>query len=432
MAEHNPGRREGERGHLQSAPPAARTAAPSQLRVFTAIPVVPPRELYYGGILVDGGPVWPDFESSGEVRFNRDGPVDKAPKPWPVPQRTIDVPCVWGGFVQRHFGHLVADHMTRLVESLAERPDDTYLFVTYPGGSARDIPEYFWQVADWYGLPRRQIMLVTEPVLAAELRCAPQAERLGMAGPSERYLDLLDATTQRNSIDPVRSDVLYVGRTGLMQRGKGGHAGETYVVSLLESLGVAVLDPARAPLAEQLARYAGAGTLVFAEGSAMHGRQLLGRVPQDIVVLKRRKQDWLAREALTPRCRMLRYVEAASTFVAPVSADGRILSAEGISFYDTEALFSCFRKLGIDLPSLWSDEAYLRARAADTADWLRYSGRFGRLSRVSVAALSGAFAEVGLQSLLAVSQVRRMDWQFRAFLLKTVSALVRKKKPWSN
>ena len=167
--------------------------------------------------------------------------------------------------------------------------------------------------------------------MVSELRCAPQAERLEMIGPSERYLALLDQTTRRNALVPKQSAVLYVTRSGLLRLGKGGHVGESYLVVVLQALGVEILDPGTATLTEQLASYAGARTLVFAEGSAMHGRQLLGRLPQDIVVLQRREEQKLARHNLTPRCRALRYVEASAVFAAPIGAEGRRLNAEGIS-----------------------------------------------------------------------------------------------------
>jgi len=402
------------------------------MRRFNAIPVVPPRELYFGGMLVDGGPIWPDFETRGPVRFNRHKPVDRAPHPYPGPHAAVRQPCVWGGFIQHHFGHLIADHLTRIVESIAERPDDLFLFVTYPGGDARDLPGYFWSIIDWYGLPRSQVKVVTEPTMVAELRCAPQAERLDRAGPPDHYLGLLDTIMRRNGLVPKPNDILFVTRAGQLQKGKGAHAGEGYLVRVLRSLGVSVLDPAQASLTDQLASYAGASTVVFSEGSAMHGRQLLGKIAQDVVVLRRRIGKSLARDVLIPRCKTLRYVDVGSRFAAPISADGRLLDAEGISFYDTDALFAAFADLGLDLKRHWSEAEFLAVRALEVAAWLDYSGRHGRLSHESLAALSGTFDAVGLDTIRTASGLRRLNWHTRSLLLKNVGKIVKKRKPWSN
>ena len=402
------------------------------MRLFTEIPVVPPRALYLNSSLADGGPIWPEFDTRGPVRFNRRVPVDRAPEPYDVKHVEIQRPCVWGGFIQRHFGHLIADHLTRVVESLDQRPDDLFLFITYPGGSVGDIPDYFWEVTGWYGLPPDQIALITQPTLVAELRCAPQAEHLFGRGPSARYLRLLERNAARNRLLPVASAALYVARTGLLAQGKGGHAGEAYLVTRLQELGVTILDPAHSPLLQQLARYAGAKTLIFAEGSALHGRQLLGWAAQTILVLKRRKGHMLGIETLLPRCTRLGHVEAVADFAEPLSADGQILPAHGISFYDLDALFAGFQDVGIDLKSVWSQPDYLKARDADVGEWLAYSGRYGRLSVRSVAALTETFTRLGLERLLGGPIWQRINWRVRAIALAVVLKLVRKRKPWTR
>lgn len=410
----------------------SRQTAPSRLRLFRSVPVVPPRALYLNANLADGGPIWPDFETRGPVRFNRQKPVDHAPRPHDGPHDLIDHPSVWCGFIQRHFGHLIADHLTRVLESLAERPDDLYLFITYPKGSRSDVPAYFWSIVDWYGLPRSQVRIITRPAIVAELRCAPQAEKLFGDGPSPRYLALLDANMRRNGLVPQPAEILYVTRAGQLAQGKGAHAGEGYLVQVLQSLGVCVLDPARAPLTDQLARYAGARTLVFAEGSALHGRQLLGRLPQDIVVLRRRIGQSVAKDQLQPRCSRLTYADTARGFACPIGADSRVLTAEGISFYDTAALFQTFAALGVDLASRWSQTEFLAAQSAEAANWLAYSGRMGRLSPASLAALSGAFQQAGLDCITSAPTWRRLNWHIRSLLLRTLGKIVRKRKPWSN
>ncbi|KGJ10668.1 hypothetical protein IT40_10535 [Paracoccus versutus] len=82
--------------------------------------------------------------------------------------------------------------------------------------------------------------------------------------------------------------------------------------------GVAILDPGKETLMRQMALYAGARLLIFAEGSAMHGRQLLGRVDQKILVLRRRPQSRMAWAQLEPKCRKLEYAPIIKAFAMPL------------------------------------------------------------------------------------------------------------------
>ena len=76
-------------------------------------------------------------------------------------------------------------------------------------------------------------------------------------------------------------------------------------MALLQRLGVVVLDPARAAIGEQMARYAGAVGLC--RGLVPAWGQLLGRVDQAIAVLRRRPGKVMAKAALVPRCLGLTY-----------------------------------------------------------------------------------------------------------------------------
>ncbi len=146
-----------------------------------------------------------------------------------------------------------------------------------------------------------------EPVRVRQLYVATQAEQLPNVGPCDAYLDLLDGNWKSKQLRPIGARVVYVSRSSLTT--KGCHAGQAYLCSVLQQLGVSVIWPEAMPLKEQLQRYAGAEKLVFAEGSAIHGRQLLGRLDQDILVLNRRPRSRIGWASLMPRCRRLTYAE---------------------------------------------------------------------------------------------------------------------------
>jgi hypothetical protein len=272
--------------------------------------------------------------------------------------------------VQHHFGHLIADHLTRILLSLHERPQDIYLFTLPPGGSPETVPGYFWLIIDWYGLPRSQIRFVTEPLLIRELRVAPQAEQVRGKGPSKTYLKWLSEIALRNNLAPIASDKLYVSREGILAEGKGGNAGESHLVSCLTRLGIRVLDPQRASLDQQLALYAGARQLIFSEGSAVHGRQLLGYIDQKIAILNRRPDSQTGKAMLNARCTQLDFFEVTRRIGIPERQNGRQMPAKGISFYDLPVLHASFDKLGINLAQVWNTADYEAARDTDITAWL--------------------------------------------------------------
>lgn len=346
--------------------PSAGGERPPPLRLFRAIPVVP--TVSVRSRVPCGGPIWPDFGNQRAVRHCRSGrPVDPPP---PAPAGRcdrIEEPCVWGGYLETSFGHLVAEHLPRLPFALAERPKDLFLFTAHPDHTADSLPPHVWDVLGWLGLPRERTRVVTSPVIAAELRAGAQAEMLWQSAPSAAYLAELDRIAARNGLEPEPRPVLYVTRAGMATRGHGGHLGEGYLVALLLSLGVTVIDPAALPIRAQLAAYAGAAHLVFAEGSALHGRQLLGYIDQTVHVLLRRRASRIGRRMIEPRCARLLYHETAGDVLRPGSAPRVDIAC---TLYDCDALFAAFAAAGVDLAPHWDDDAWRAAAAADLAGWL--------------------------------------------------------------
>lgn len=318
------------------------------------------------------GPIWPDFASRSWERHNIDGrPFDEAPEPLAGPVETLDQPALWIGYAAPHFGHLIAEHVTRVLWSRTLRPDDICLMTAAPDPRGQPmVPRYIWEVLAKLGLPRRQVRIVDRPLRVRELRVLPQAEQHVQPGPDAAYLDLLDRQVARSGLKPIPSETLYVARLGLLARRTGAHAGERYLVERLRAAGVSILDPAIAPLNEQLARYAGARNLVFAEGSAAHGRQLLGRLDQRITVINRRNGRRMAEALLTPRCTGVTYVEAVRAWCAPIRDNGEDHEPRAVSFYDVDALMAGFAPLGIDLASGWNAAAYRAACETDVATWV--------------------------------------------------------------
>ena len=111
---------------------------------------------------------------------------------------------------------------------------------------------------------------------------------------------------------------------------------------------------------------------MFAEGSALHGRQLLGRLEQDIAVLRRRPGKRMAEASLRPRCRSLRYHDVGDQVLMAYWKSGAKRPNPAMSLYDVGLLLRSLDSLGIDLRTDWDDAAYARAALADVEAWVAW------------------------------------------------------------
>jgi hypothetical protein len=315
------------------------------------------------------GAHWPDFARQRLARQQRRGRLVCAPPILRSPPRGhVAAPVIFGGICETHFGHLVAEVVPRLPQALAAHPGLPILF-TQLGDDPAPSP-MFSAVMDWLNIPAADIRVVTRPIRFGEVHVAAQAEHLRGPRTPTAYLDLLEARIAPN-LDPVTPQgVAYVGRAGLAQT-KGTHAGEGYLIRCLRALGVRILAPETMPLRDQMRAYAAAETLIFAEGSALHGRQLLGRIDQHIAVLRRRKGSQMARPQIAPRCSTTSYVRCFRGALVLTNGQGRPIDYAMKSLYDTQALLDWFDSIGVALRQHWNRRAYHRARDRDVLAWVQ-------------------------------------------------------------
>lgn len=319
-----------------------------------------------GGTYHRGGPRWPEWSTQTAARYCVAGkPLDEEP-PEAEPTSTLTGSVAWGSGIIWHFGHQIADFTTRLLPTLEEMPDVRFAFSSRarePYRSMDEAPPFFRAVLDWYGIDGDRVDLIAEPTQVERLIVAPQAEQRPGPGPEPWYLDMLDRNMVLRLGEIERSGSLYVSRAG-----RPAHfAGEAYLESVLEGAGYRVLRPETASLEEQLRAYASAESLVFAEGSAVHGTQLLGRALGDVTVLTRRPGMKLAQAAMSPRARSVRYVDAVRGLVHGRDINGHPARYFGLSILDPELLMEA-----LPIGNGWDRTAFDAARDADVGKWLEW------------------------------------------------------------
>lgn len=340
--------------------------------------LVMPIESFHQGAMVRGGPAWPRFPWQVRARHSRGLlpiPRDAAPSRLAPPEAEL-AEAAWVGPVSFHFGHQVADFGMRLAAS-AYGTDGPLLFAMRPEDQPEP-PAFFWQILEHLAVDPARVVLARVPTLVRRLHVFPPAERRGgLLGPSRRHLDLMDRITARPQSDPgseAPRERVYVSRSKLQAKQSvftvGQLAGEAYFESLLAGAGVTVVHPEEITVAEQMDLYRRAALLVFAEGSALHGLQLLGRIGADVAVINRRRWSRVGASSLRPRARSLTYVSAIRGVIHGLRPDGRPDKVRGIAVLEPSRLLDRLARLGLDLRAAWDRDAYLARRDRDIEAWI--------------------------------------------------------------
>jgi len=316
------------------------------------------------------GVCYPEFDIQTHVRLNRRGrPVCAPPVFEAQHAEIVDEPVIFAGLHETHFGHLVAETVPRLPQALAEHPNLPLVFNLLQGDPRRAPCAMFREIMDWLNIPLDRLRFVERPTLFREVHVAAQGEHLDGPRTPRAYVNLLQARIAGNLPVQLPKGVAFVTRAGL-DHIQGHHAAERYLVACLRDLGVRIIYPEALRLREQMQHYAQAEMLVFSEGSAIHGRQLLGRIKQDIAVLRRRKNSATARQQISPRCRSLRYVDSVGGALSIRNRYGSDVPYAMKSFYKLEETFAFFDAIGVPLRACWNRKTYRQIRDQDVLAWI--------------------------------------------------------------
>lgn len=318
-----------------------------------------------------GGLVLGDSEDDRRLRHTRRRvPVDSF-DPTAVFEARLDGRYAYGGMTYRHFGHFMAEMVHRVLPSMRDDPNHRLIFVSVLGHRRNRfelLPEHCQEVYRFLGLRPETVHIVTQHTCVESLYVSQAGSDLG-SGPAPDYLDMLDGYTGPRLTQLLgrvrRPKRLYVSRSKL---GVGsGLCGERYLESVLEAEGFHVFHPQDYPVTVQMDYYRQADVVMFVEGSACHGAELLGRnAMAHCIMLPRRAGAQQFDPLLEPRCQQyLKFpssIYLGSMYARP---DGGSARNMGISIVDWDSLTQFLRNAGVARLSAASKEAYMAAAEDD-------------------------------------------------------------------
>lgn len=329
-----------------------------------------------------GGPVWPDWGSRTFERFNRDGAVADVEPPHETPG--LPVPELkgtwwWLGPHTANFGHQIADFSTRIAGSLLADPDARFLVASRVAGYSKLTP-LVAEILMLFGVEAERVHVVTHGLRVQHLRVVEQGEQLWESGPSDRYLQAIRRTLRLPIPLEKRDSILYVSRRGFQEKvGKtrpvGSLAGDGYLAALVERAGGRVIEPENMTLREQLTAYMTHRRVVFVEGSAYHGLQLLPQASVgEVDVLLRRRGSRASRRLLELRTARFSCVDTfgslVSVYDSEVLARSSTFQAGALIVPDEKKLLAFLESLGNGLAARFDRNEYRRVLIAETTSYL--------------------------------------------------------------
>lgn len=344
-----------------------------------------------------GGPVLTD-PADQIFRHHRGNAIVDNFSPDVAPTRFLSGDLIYAGPVYDHFGHFMAEMIHRVLPARAIGLPHRFLFVGArghePHASFEGLPKFIRDALGYLGLGKDDVVITLDDVVVERLHLVPQASQ-HHGDPADWYLDLLrshsNETLDRSPGADDRPRRLYVSRT--RQALEGGLLGEVYLEDWLHRAGFHPFYPEDHSLSDQMDHYRKAECVVFAQGSACHGTELLGSeaLKSAILIPKSVKCEFF-RRVLRPRSR--RFVQAGEprqvgTMYYNVETKFQYIHL-GVSLVDFHALKRCLEAERIDVPRFdaWT---YRRAAARDLWRYIRGASKANGLDWAQARRLVASF-----------------------------------------
>lgn len=264
---------------------------------------------FHGGVVLQS----PEQQRFRQIRYGT--PCDMFDD-CTMPKDFLAGTYAYAGPVTNHFGHYMAEMPHRILHAKKHFNPDKWLFIAQQKStqtSYHSLPPTVREVVHFFELPLNNIEVVNKNIYVKKLLICEQGSALG-SGPKSYYLDALSeySSWKLNQLfkDNTSHKKVYVSRSNILTGGI--FLGEKYLEQLLEQEGFYIFRPEKFPLLQQMNLYRKADKVVFAEGSACHGLELLGReVINSCYFFARRKNSIeLFKQTLEPRCHELSHLEA--------------------------------------------------------------------------------------------------------------------------
>lgn len=355
------------------APPAILSAIVENapIQAFRHPLVAPRGEGFRGGFVADPELCGGQGSRLRQTRFRT--PIDTF-DPEARYDQTLDGDYAFAGMTYHHFGHVMSELVHRILLSRdAVRDGASWLFVHALGQHTKlqEMPRYITDIYRFLGIDPARAIVVNEHSVARRLFVSEQGSDIG-GGAKPGYLALIEQHS-RGRLDEAfgntpRPGKVYVARTEVT----GGFLGERYVEKVFERAGFYVMRPQNLPFMEQSDIYRKAEVVIFPEGSAVHGTELLweGAIKRAILVNRHGHEFPSFEVVLRPRSRRLhsfranRYV-ASLGFLRPGAADGH--PNVGVAYFDLEAMAALLKAEGIAKLEAIDQRAYREAVERDVA-----------------------------------------------------------------
>ncbi len=289
-------------------------------------------------------------------------------------------PVSYIGVGYTHFGHFMAEATHRMAPSLKSFGRGRWLLVSMVVPRLRKfdiLPSYMRETFGLFGVDPADIIVLPEDAIASELRITEQGSDLG-GGPKPGYLDLLAELIHPRlaAIDQTTPDwpKIFVSRSAL--DGGGDFLGSSYLENLLEEEGWHVFHPQRFSLVQQMRIYQASRQLIFLEGSACHGTELLGAgsLPETFLLCRRNFTARNFERVLRPRAS--RFASCNPTIdlgtIFTYANRGGKMRNHGVVAFDPEKLLGFLRAHGVARLDRFSAADYFACAERDLDTYCRF------------------------------------------------------------
>lgn len=258
----------------------------------------------------------------------------------------------YAGPIYHHFGHYMSEMAHRFLPTIKRFDPKRWLFVGPEQASAPDaqhnFPTFLKEVLSFFGIGHEKITVINQNSIIRSLGIVEQGSDFG-GGPKPGYLgDLRDFSEPRLNEYPSPSAVskkVYVSRRHMPV--SGSFLGERYLEELLEDEGFVIYFPEKHSLIHQMKTYSASEVLVFSEGSACHGTELLGEQALNRCYLLVRRADHkdIFSRVLSPRSQHFAIFEDTFYLGSIVGRKGEAVSGyHGVSVFNCDSLIASLRE----------------------------------------------------------------------------------------